>query len=176
MTITQKGECYPSKQGEIVKNTLLKSLTPRQFEVGRLAGKKLTNKQISKALNIGIDTVKNHVAEARRRLGKVTRDDLAKFQWDDFQNNGNNIVDISGLWLSKFEYTAHRAGIDKKIEGVQYDIEYIDWDKEDAFFYYEGENIFCCGNPNIKFYHDLKLQIQRDNVIGICLSFRKITL
>lgn len=52
-------------------------LSPRQAEVGRLIAQGLTNKQIARALGIGPETVKTHVAQLIAILGAANRAEAA---------------------------------------------------------------------------------------------------
>ena len=51
------------------------SLTPRELEVVRLAGRGLTNKEIAAELTVELSTVKNHVHNALDKLGVHRRGD-----------------------------------------------------------------------------------------------------
>ena len=51
-------------------------LTPREQEVHRLIAAGLTNPQIAERLCVSESTVKTHVAEIKRKLGRATRAEL----------------------------------------------------------------------------------------------------
>lgn len=52
-------------------------LTARELECVRLAGRRLRDKEIAVRLGVGVGTVKNHLASARRKLGASSRLDAA---------------------------------------------------------------------------------------------------
>lgn len=52
-------------------------LTARELECLRLAGRRLRDKEIATQLGVGVGTVKNHMASARRKLGATSRLDAA---------------------------------------------------------------------------------------------------
>ncbi len=52
-------------------------LTARELECLRLAGRRLRDKEIAVRLGVGVGTVKNHMASARRKLGASSRLDAA---------------------------------------------------------------------------------------------------
>lgn len=56
----------------------MQRLTPRQREIVRLVGRGLTQKDIGGRLDIGLGTVKTHLAHAFARTGSVSSHDL---QW-----------------------------------------------------------------------------------------------
>jgi DNA-binding CsgD family transcriptional regulator len=55
-------------------------LTSREAEVGQLAAKGLTNREIAATLYISPRTVEQHIARAMRKTGALSRQDLQRFQ------------------------------------------------------------------------------------------------
>jgi DNA-binding CsgD family transcriptional regulator len=57
---------------------LADQLSPREGEVAELAGRGLTNREIATALHLSPRTVEQHVARAIRKMGVLSRHDLAQ--------------------------------------------------------------------------------------------------
>lgn len=78
-----------------------KSLTPRQREVVRLAGKGLTNQEIADVLGIKLATVKVHIENALRILGASNRAEAAVMLGDlERDEAGDRVVDADAPALA----------------------------------------------------------------------------
>lgn len=72
---------------------------------------------------------------------------------------------IEGLWLSRFEYQAYKNNT--YVKGVQYDIEYL---KATSHFTLYGENISCIASSRNKYWHQLKVSLYKNSLIGTWLN------
>ncbi|WP_228011380.1 response regulator transcription factor [Nonomuraea phyllanthi] len=63
------------------------SLTPREWEVARLAAQGLSNRRIADHLFVGVDTVKKHVSRVLDEAGRTNRAQLAARwrEWERFR-------------------------------------------------------------------------------------------
>jgi len=146
----------------------LKKLTDRQEEIVKYVKKGFQDKEIATYLKISVHTVKTHLKNIYSKLEVAGRTELAGLEeWPVKTKFDDNIIDVSGLWLSKFEYSAFRAGFKNNyVNGIQYDLEYLEKDIELDFFTHKGENLFCSSNSKIKYFHDLNCYVVRNNLVG----------
>ena len=153
----------------------LKNITKRQMEVIEYVRKGLKDKEIAEQLGIAKNTVKNHLKNIYSRLGVDGRTELSGLDiWFEKSNSNHlpesNALNISGYWLSKFEYVAYRQGINDYVQGAQYDLECLTEDNRSEFFTHKGENIFCSSKSKIQYYHDLSCLIEQSNVVGFWMN------
>jgi DNA-binding NarL/FixJ family response regulator len=71
--------CDGIDQAGSVPSTDPRDLTPRELEIIDAVRRGATNREIASALGIAVDTVKHHVASIFRKVGVVTRLQLAVF-------------------------------------------------------------------------------------------------
>jgi hypothetical protein len=72
---------------------------------------------------------------------------------------------IEGLWLSRFEYKAYRNNT--YVIGLQYDIEHL---KATSHYTLYGENISCVGSSKHTYWHQLRVSLYKNSLIGIWLN------
>lgn len=72
---------------------------------------------------------------------------------------------IEGLWLSRFEYKAYRNN--SYYSSVQYDIEYL---KSANNYTLYGENISCVAISGHQYWHQLKVSIYKNFLVGAWLN------
>jgi len=160
-----------------MKNKLFDELTNKEEEVANLVRRGLTNQEIANLLGNKLDTIKSHVKKSCKKLHVSGRTELAGLaKWhrhepDNLKLDINSPINeishsIDGIWLSKFEYKAHRMGT--FIEGIQYDLEYLknNSTKTDVISF-TGENLFCQNYSQVEYFHQLECNLLRNNLIGI---------
>lgn len=67
----------PRRQGSQFAQTLVETLTPREFDVARAVARGWTNARIAKELYLGEATVKTHLSAAQLKLGANSRVQVA---------------------------------------------------------------------------------------------------
>jgi hypothetical protein len=79
---------------------------------------------------------------------------------NSFRTNVDSSI-LSGYWLSRFSYKSKREGI--LTSGFQFDLENI---KSSGKWSLTGENILCSSPSGKKYFHELRVQIVDDYLLG----------
>jgi len=146
-----------------------KKLTKRQTEIVEYVKKGFQDKEIADYLNISTHTIKTHLKNIYFRLGVGGRTELAGLDELHYDVPNEESTNVAGYWLSKFEYSAFRSGLNDYVYGAQYDLEYLEEERSN-FFSFKGENILCACNSKIKYFHDLLCYVNRNNLVGIWIN------
>lgn len=148
-------------------NSFLQRLSRRQIEIAAYVRKGLTDKDIAHVLGISIHTVKSHLKKIYEKMEVSGRTELAGLS--EWGKKESKIQSMDGYWLSRFEYNAHRTGL--YVTGVQYNLEFLYKQHDVDFFPLAGANILCSSsNSELKYYHNLKCHIERNNLIGVWIN------
>ncbi len=132
-------------------------LTNREKKVYELLIKGLRNREIANLMGITENTVKNHLKKIYKKFNVSSRIELSLLI-----NNCNIDYNISGLWLSRYEYVTKYFGDEYK--GIQYNIEKIVSSK--IINNFNGKSLLSKSNRNNLYTHSFDISLKNETIFG----------